>query len=93
MVAKDHSWFGEGHWSVHGNKVCGSVKWTAVKTGKTGKGKPDCWTWYKAGDRYLDLWSGEKDNKDGWYDGELKRLREGDRISAKVAELKAQVKK
>lgn len=59
MIGKDKSWYGEGKWSVSGNKVCGKLKWTSVKGGKTGSNK-DCWTWYRDGKRYLTSWSSEK---------------------------------
>lgn len=93
MIGKDKSWFGEGKWTVRGNKVCASIKWTNVKSGKTGAGDRDCWTWYKAGDRYLDLWSGDKNGvKNGWFDGERKKLSDGDHVSATLNSLKAKVK-
>lgn len=94
MVGKDKTWFGEGKWTVRKNKVCSSMTWTNVEKGKTGKGKADCWTWYKAGDRYLDLWNGDKNGvKDGWFDGERKKLSSGDQVSETLNMLKAKVKK
>ena len=94
MVDKGEKWFGEGKWTVHGNRVCASIRWTNVESGETGKGKQDCWTWYKAGDRLLSLWSGDKNGvKGGWNDGEQKKLSNGDQVSSTFKTLKAKAQK
>ena len=93
MVAKDKSWYGEGRWTVSGNKACASITWHTVKDGKSGKGKPDCWTWNKDGKKYWVLWSGDKGKKgypaDYWWDGELKKMKKGDSVTAAYNKLKS----
>jgi len=91
-LGKNKKWFGEGTWSARGNKVCTKTKWTSIKDRKTGKDKT-CWTWYKDGKRHLSLWSGDKNEKHGYYDGELKQLRKCDRVSKKFSRLKAKFNK
>ncbi|WP_406871796.1 DUF995 domain-containing protein [Aminobacter sp. P9b] len=87
MHGKDKSWFGEGKWTVKGNEVCGKLKRTSVKDGKSNTGG-DCWAWYRVGKKYMTFWSGEKDKKYGYYDSELKKMSAGDKVSKTVAELK-----
>lgn len=91
VYGKDKAWFAEGKWTVSGNKVCGTTTWTDIKDGKTGKGG-SCWTWYRSGKRHLMLWSGDKDPQNGYYDGELKKLSVGDKVTKTVLELKKKIK-
>jgi Protein of unknown function (DUF995) len=72
--AKDKTWFGEGRWTARGNKVCAEARFTSVKDGtKSNGGKVHCWTWYKAGKKYVSIWSGEAGNKDGYCSCELQK--------------------
>lgn len=71
-----------------GNKVCASAVGRAVNGSGTKK-FVDCWTWYKHGKRYLSLWSGEKNGKDGYFDGEMKKLTKGDNVSKRYKKLVA----
>lgn len=87
MYGKNKTWYGEGTWTVDGNKVCGKIKTTSVKDGKSDTGG-DCWTWYRVGKKYMTLWSGEKNQRKGYYDGELKKMSSGDEVSKIVADLK-----
>lgn len=87
LARKDKSLYAEGRWTVNGNKICANLSWVDVKTKKSGR-HTDCWTWYKAGKTYWTLWSGDKDKKNGYYDGELKKLSNGDKVSKSVATLK-----
>ncbi len=87
-VAKDGSWFNEnGEWTVKGNKICATSRWKDEKTGQN-KSSNDCWTWFKVGPKYLSLWSGEKNNVNGYYAKELDKMVAGDEVSPVVAKLK-----
>jgi hypothetical protein len=92
IVGKNKKWFAEGTWNTRGNKVCSKSKWTNIKDDKTGR-SVNCWTWYKDGKRYLSLWSGDKNGKHGYYDGEHKKMRKGDRVSKTFNKLKAKYNK
>ena len=88
LFKKDKTVWAEGQWTVNGNKVCMSVNWHDLKDKSQGK-HSDCWLWYRDGKRYLTLWSGEKDKTNGYWDGELKMLAKGDKVTKTVAALKA----
>ena len=88
IVGKNSQWVGKGKWTVDGNKVCAGAVSQVVDGGK-GREFTDCWTWYKHGKRHLVLWSGEKDKKDGYWDGELKNLSKGDQVTRTYKKLLA----
>lgn len=80
IVGKNSQWIGKGKWTVNGNKACATAMPQVFDGGRV-KEFTDCWTWYKHGKRHLVLWSGEKDKKNGYYDGELKKLSKGDKVT------------
>lgn len=84
----DKNYWSEGTWSVKGNKVCMTTMWHDLKSRKQIK-ETECWTWHRDGKRYLTLWSGHKDKKNGYWDGEVKNLRKGDKVSKTFSALKA----
>lgn len=88
LFKKDKTVWAEGRWSVTNNQACMNITWNEVKSGKTGK-HTDCWTWFRHDKRHLALWSGQKDKKTGYWDGEIKLLRKGDAVTKTVAALKA----
>lgn len=65
-----------------------NITWHDLKDRSQGK-RSDCWIWYRDGKRYLTLWSGEKDKKGGYWDGELKMLGKCDKVTKTAAVLKA----
>ncbi|MET3612029.1 hypothetical protein ABID16_000334 [Rhizobium aquaticum] len=92
MVGMDNSWYGEGKWTVKGNKACTSLTWHSVKDGKSGNAPGFCNAWYKNGNDYWSLWDGNKGKKgyptDFWYNGELKKMQNGDAVTATYNSLK-----
>jgi hypothetical protein len=88
LHTKDKNYWSEGKWSAKGNKVCMATTWHDLKNRKQGT-ETECWTWYRDGKRYLTLWSGEKDKKGGYWDGEVKHLSKGDMVSKTFSALKA----
>jgi hypothetical protein len=88
MHGPKKNWYGEGRWTVSSNKVCQQIKWHGLD-GNSGSGKKHCWTWVRDPKGKLwDLWSGE-DPKHGWWDGELKKLSKGDKVTKTYNALKA----
>ena len=88
-VAKDGSVAAEGTWAVNGNKVCADIKRHDLKGNSGIKSMESCWTWFKQGKKYWTFWSGEKDQVNGYYDGEIKKLSKGDKVSKKFKKLVA----
>ena len=88
MVSKKGTGVAEGKWTVSGNKVCAMADLRGLKDDFKDKIN-DCWTWYKHGKRHLSMWSGDKNGKDGWFDGEMKKLSKGDKVSKKFQKLVA----
>jgi hypothetical protein len=86
---KDGTFFGT--WAVIGNESCMMNKATNAKT-KTSDGKiyTDCWQWFRdSKNKYWTLWSkhfdGSKVEKNGYYDDEIKKLKNGDLATAKIS--------
>lgn len=83
-IRKDKSAYGDGKWTVKGNRVCMLLNWNDVDSKESGRSK-DCWDWYRSGRKYMTLWSvrfnGEKAKKDDYYDGEFRKLQRGDRVT------------
>ncbi|CAK7262077.1 MULTISPECIES: DUF995 domain-containing protein [unclassified Shinella] len=88
LFKKDKTVWAEGRWTITDNQACMNVTWNEIRSGKTGN-HTDCWTWFRHGKRHLALWSGQKDKKTGYWDGEIKLLRKGDVVTTAVAALKA----
>ena len=88
LVGKNGNFVGKGDWTVSDNAVCASFQVRGVKDGGT-KNVKDCWTWFKQGKKYWTFWSGEKDKKNGYYDGEMKKLSKGDKVTKKFQQLTA----
>ena len=79
-----------GSWSVSSNRNCMKVAWKSTKSADSGKSS-DCWQWYKDGKKIWTLWStrydGSKPKKDDYYQGEVKSLKAGDKVSKEYAKL------
>ncbi|MCZ7860105.1 DUF995 domain-containing protein [Agrobacterium salinitolerans] len=88
IVGKSGNFAGQGKWSARDNEVCAEFQGKSLKEGKIHTGK-DCWTWYRQGKKYWALWSGEKDKVGGYYDGELKKLSNGDKVTKRYQEIMA----
>lgn len=90
LVTRDRSAYGDGEWSVSGNRVCLKLKFTSVSSSKTGKSTM-CWDWYKDGKKYWTLYSKRFDKtrptKKDYYQEEIRKLTSGDSVSAKHSAL------
>lgn len=87
LIGKKKGWYGQGKWTVRKNKMCWSMTVHIMKDGKKRKKKNQCTKWVIDGKKYLSLWH-ESDKKDGWYDGEQKKLRRGDSVTRTFKSLK-----
>lgn len=86
MVRKDRKAFGEGSWTVAGNKMCLSINTIRVTDKKKDTVK-DCYSWFKSGDKYFMRWSGDDTKPDAYRDDEPSRLVMGDEVSKDFAAL------
>jgi hypothetical protein len=89
IMGKDKSWYGAGTWAVSGNKMCVNVPKSYSASGP-GRGGGACWMWVKVGNKTYSNWNrdGKGHPKDGWWDGEAKTLKSGDRVTKQVSALK-----
>ena len=83
------------------NELCMAVQGTDTKK-KTSDGKTytDCWKWVKAKDKsgkekLWTIYTKSYDNKkqdlvNGWYDGEVKKLKTGNLVAARYKKLKGE---
>lgn len=69
--------------------MCLTINWVQVENGKNGTNN-DCYSWYKAGNRYLMRWSGDEGKNDAYRDDEPSRLSKGDKVSKDLVALKKQ---
>lgn len=82
-----------GNWAVSGNEICMTNQYRNLDTGEAGTLQPDCWQWFIDGNRKTwTLWSKHFDGSapdlaNGFYDGELGKLRRGDTVRADFARL------
>lgn len=80
----------KGSWSVSSNRNCMKIRWKSTKTGESGN-STDCWDWFRDGKKIWTLWSthydGSQPKKDDYYQGEVKKLKAGDRVSKQYAKL------
>lgn len=79
-----------GSWTVSSNRNCMNITWQKFKSSDSGKSS-DCWDWYKDGKKIWTLWSvrydGSKPKKGDYYQGEIKNLKAGDKVSKGYAKL------
>ncbi|MCR9282588.1 MAG: DUF995 domain-containing protein [Rhodobacteraceae bacterium] len=86
IIGKNQKWYGDGKWTVKGNKLCASMSWNTIDKKEGGKAN-DCWTWYKSGKKYLTHWEGNTGRSDGYNDSEIKKLSKGDKVTKKYKQL------
>ncbi len=86
MVRKDKKAYGEGRWTVAGNKMCLSINAIQVSD-KKNRTVDDCYSWFKSGSKHFMRWSGDEAKADAYRDDEPARLAKGDLVSKDHAAL------
>lgn len=86
MVRKDKKAYGDGKWTVSGNKMCLSINAVQVAD-KSNRTVDDCYSWFRSGDKHFMRWSGDESKADAYRDDEPTRLAKGDMVSKDHAAL------